>query len=68
MFTGWGRGELKSGGFRRERSMASRHGRSVNWCYFSSDSDGKTIENIILKWYENRLAENRSGVISKKRS
>ena len=50
-----GPGELKSGGFRRESILADTVEALIGAIFL--DSDIQNIENIILKWYENRLAE-----------
>ncbi|ACL30070.1 ribonuclease III [Buchnera aphidicola str. APS (Acyrthosiphon pisum)] len=48
-----GQGELKSGGFRRESILANTVEALIGSIYL--DSNIKTVEELILKWYEKRL-------------
>ena len=48
-----GQGELKSGGFRRESILANTVEALIGSIYL--DSNIKTVEGLILKWYEKRL-------------
>ncbi|QCI24900.1 ribonuclease III [Buchnera aphidicola (Rhopalosiphum padi)] len=48
-----GQGELKSGGFRRESILANTVEALIGGIYL--DSNIKTVEELILKWYEKRL-------------
>ncbi|AYN24800.1 ribonuclease III [Buchnera aphidicola] len=48
-----GQGELKSGGFRRESILANTVEALIGGIYL--DSNIKTVEKLILKWYEKRL-------------
>ncbi|QCI24337.1 ribonuclease III [Buchnera aphidicola (Muscaphis stroyani)] len=48
-----GQGELKSGGFRRESILANTIEALIGSIYL--DSNIKTVEELILKWYEKRL-------------
>ncbi|AAO26966.1 ribonuclease III [Buchnera aphidicola str. Bp (Baizongia pistaciae)] len=48
-----GQGELKSGGFRRESILANTVEALIGSIFL--DSNLKTIEKLILKWYKNRL-------------
>lgn len=48
-----GQGELKSGGVRRESILANTVEALIGSIYL--DSNIKTVEELILKWYEKRL-------------
>ncbi|CAL4320802.1 Ribonuclease 3 [Buchnera aphidicola (Chaitophorus sp. 3695)] len=48
-----GQGELKSGGFRRESILANTVEAIIGSVFL--DSNIKTIEKLILKWYKKRL-------------
>lgn len=50
-----GPGELKSGGFRRDSILADAVEALIGGIFL--DSDIKTIERLILAWYQSRLAE-----------
>ncbi|QCI21563.1 ribonuclease III [Buchnera aphidicola (Hyadaphis tataricae)] len=50
-----GQGELKSGGFRRESILANTVEALIGSIYL--DSNIKTVEELILKWYEKRLEQ-----------
>ncbi|HMI76988.1 MAG TPA: ribonuclease III [Buchnera sp. (in: enterobacteria)] len=50
-----GQGELKSGGFRRESILANTVEALIGSIFL--DSNIKTVEELILKWYKKRLME-----------
>ncbi|CAL4321992.1 Ribonuclease 3 [Buchnera aphidicola (Protaphis terricola)] len=58
-----GQGELKSGGFRRESILANTVEALIGSIYL--DSNIKTVEELILKWYEKRLEKISPGNIQK---
>ncbi|MGS9154870.1 ribonuclease III domain-containing protein, partial [Salmonella enterica subsp. enterica serovar Infantis] len=50
-----GKGELKSGGFRRESILADTVEALICGVYL--DSNIQTVEQLILNWYKTRLDE-----------
>ncbi len=55
-----GPGELKSGGFRRESILADAVEAIIGAIYL--DADLETCRALLLKWYQQRLAEIKPGV------
>ena len=58
-----GPGELKSGGFRRESILADAVEAIIGAIYL--DSDIETCRDVVLDWYEQRLADIQPGVDQK---